>query len=114
MSNGKSSKKAAAAPAKTASKPTAKTAGTKVGKNAVEKRRFWLNYPPRQITRPIIWEMCRAFDVVFNIRQASVSDEIGILCLELEGNRNDLKAAISWLEKEGVKVEPVEIGVIEP
>ena len=110
MSNGKSPKKAAAAPAKTASKPAAKTAGT----NAVEKRRFWLNYPPRQITRPIIWEMSRAFDVVFNIRQASVSDEIGILCLELEGKRTDLKAAISWLEKEGVKVEPVEIGVIEP
>lgn len=110
MSNGKSPKKTASAPAKTASKPAAKSAGT----NAVEKRRFWLNYPPRQITRPIIWEMSRAFDVIFNIRQASVSDEIGILCLELEGRRTDLKAAITWLEKEGVKVEPVEIGVIEP
>lgn len=110
MSTGKSTKRAAATTANTATKSAAKTAAAK----AVEKRRFWLNYPPRQITRPIIWEMSRAFDVIFNIRQASVSDEIGILCLELEGDRKDLKAAISWLEKEGVKVEPVEIGVIEP
>ena len=78
-----------------------------------ESRRFWLNYPPRQITRPVIWEMSQKFAVVFNIRQASVSDDIGILCLELEGLRTDLKAAIKWLEKQGVKVEPVEMDIIE-
>jgi hypothetical protein len=31
----------------------------------------------------------------------------------LEGARPDIKAAISWLEKSGIKVEPVEINVIE-
>jgi len=50
---------------------------------------------------------------VTNIRQASVTDEIGIVCLELDGKREDVKAAVSWLEKHGVKVEPVEINVIE-
>lgn len=78
-----------------------------------EIRRLWLNYPPRAITRPLIWELARKFDVVFNIRQASVSDEIGILCLELKGEREILKKAIQWLEKHGIRVEPVEIGVIE-
>ncbi len=80
---------------------------------ASEKRRFWLSYPPRQITRPVIWEMSQKFPVIFNIRQASVTDEIGILCLELEGRREDLKAAIAWLEKNRVTVEPVEISVME-
>jgi hypothetical protein len=47
------------------------------------------------------------------VRQASVTDEIGIVCLELEGQREDIKAAIQWLEKTGIKVEPVEINVIE-
>ena len=61
----------------------------------------------------MIWELSRKFDVVFNIRQASVSDAIGIVCLELEGVRPELKAAIAWLESQGVNVEPVEIGVIE-
>lgn len=78
-----------------------------------DRRRFWLNYPSRQITRPIVWELSQKFDVIFNIRQASISDEIGILCLELEGDRAEVKAVIAWLEAEGVKVEPVEIGVIE-
>lgn len=92
-------------------KKAPKTRNVKV--STVERRRFWLNYPPKQITRPVIWEMTQKFPVIFNIRQASVTDEIGILCLELEGRREDLKAAIAWLEKHRVKVEPVEISVME-
>jgi ABC-type methionine transport system ATPase subunit len=70
-------------------------------------------YPPKMITTPVIWELSRKFKVVTNVRQASVTDEIGIVCLELEGKRADIKAAISWLEKAGINVEPVEINVIE-
>jgi L-aspartate semialdehyde sulfurtransferase ferredoxin len=75
--------------------------------------RLWLMYPPKLITNPVIWELARKYPVVTNVRQASVTDEIGIVCLELSGQRADLKAAIQWLEKHGIKVEPVEIGVIE-
>jgi hypothetical protein len=70
-------------------------------------------YPPRLIPRPLIWELGRRFSLVTNIRQASVTDEIGVVCLELNGARARVKAAIRWLEKLGVKVEPVEISVIE-
>lgn len=75
--------------------------------------RFWLMYPPKQITNPVIWELGHKFPVVTNVRQASVTDEIGIVCLELDGKRDDVKAAVAWLEKQGIKVEPVEINVIE-
>ena len=77
------------------------------------RSRVWLTYPPQKIKRPIIWELGRKFDIVTDIRQASVNDEIGIVCLELDGQRAEIKAAIAWLEKSGVKVEPVEINVIE-
>lgn len=70
-------------------------------------------YPPKLITTPVIWELSRKFEVVTNVRQASVTDEIGVVCLELEGARDEIKGAIKWLEKLGVKVEPVEINVIE-
>ena len=60
-----------------------------------------------------MWEVGHKFKVVTNIRQASVTDEIGIVCLELDGHRDEVKAAIKWLEKQGVSVEPVEISVIE-
>jgi hypothetical protein len=70
-------------------------------------------YPPKLITNPVVWELGRKFQVVTNVRQASVTDEIGIVCLELSGMRAEVKAAIGWLEQMGIKVEPVEIGVIE-
>ena len=70
-------------------------------------------YPPRLITNPVIWELSQKFKVVTNVRQASVTDEIGIVCLELDGERSEIKGAIKWMEKLGIKVEPVEIGVIE-
>ncbi|HEY3760791.1 MAG TPA: NIL domain-containing protein [Verrucomicrobiae bacterium] len=93
----KSSKKSA--PAKKSSGPA--------------QQRLWLMYPPRLIKKPFIWEIGRKFKVITNIRQASVTDEIGIVCLELDGKRDEIKAAIKWLEKNGVNVEPVEINVIE-
>lgn len=76
-------------------------------------RRLWLSYPPKQITQPIIWQMSQKFPVVFDIRQASVTDEIGILCLELDGTETDVEAAITWLRKIGVRVEPVELSAME-
>ena len=77
------------------------------------QQRLWLMYPSRLIKKPFIWEVGHKFKVVTNIRQASVTDEIGIVCLELDGLRDEVKAAIKWLEKHGVNVEPVEINVIE-
>jgi ABC-type methionine transport system ATPase subunit len=80
--------------------------------NASVQQRLWLMYPPKLIKKPFIWEVGHKFKVVTNIRQASVTDEIGIVCLELDGSRSEVDAAIQWLEKGGVNVEPVEIGVI--
>jgi hypothetical protein len=81
--------------------------------NSPQKTRLWLMYPSRMITTPVIWELSQKFKVITNVRQASVTDEIGIVCLELEGARADIKAAIKWLERRGINVEPVEINVIE-
>src|SRR5205809_7979899 len=81
--------------------------------DAPQQTRLWLMYPPRLIKEPLIWKLSHKFPVITNIRQASVTDEIGIVSLELDGKRADIKAAIKWLEKLGVSVEPVEINVIE-
>ena len=92
----------------------AKKSADKSGTNAdLQRRRLWLMYPPKLITTPVIWELAQVIPVITNVRQASVTDEIGIVCLELEGKRTDIKAAIAWLEKKKISVEPVEINVIE-
>lgn len=77
------------------------------------KSRLWLTFPAPLITRPVIWELGQKFKVVFNLRQVSVGKDIGIVCLELEGVRSEIRAAINWLEGLGVEVEPVEISVLE-
>ncbi len=75
-------------------------------------QRLWLMYPAKMIQKPFIWEVGHKFNVVTNIRQASVTDEIGIVCLELTGPRLEVAGAIKWMEKNGVNVEPVEIGIL--
>jgi hypothetical protein len=65
------------------------------------------------VTQPVIWELGQKFKVVTNIRQASVTDEVGVVSLSLHGERDEIKKAIAWLEELGVKVEPVEIQTIE-
>jgi L-aspartate semialdehyde sulfurtransferase ferredoxin len=98
----------------TMARATQKTRSAGQGQpNAPTRRRLWLMYPPRLIQEPLLWQLGHKFKVVTNIRQASVTDEIGVVCLELDGRRADVKAAIRWLERKGVNVEPVEINVIE-
>lgn len=90
-----------------------KKSATKTKSTTPTQQRLWLMYPPKLIKKPFIWEIGHKFKVVTNIRQASVTDEIGIVCLELDGKRDEVKAAIHWLVKQGVNVEPVEISAIE-
>jgi len=78
-----------------------------------EKKRFWLDFPGDLVTQPIVYELVHQFHLIPNIRQASVSGDAGIMSLEVEGLREDIANAILWLEKTGVKVEPVEIHIIE-
>ena len=78
-----------------------------------DKQRLWLMFPAKLITRPIIWELGREFEIVTNVRQCSVTEEVGLASLSLEGEREEIKKAIAWLEELGVKVEPVEINTIE-
>ena len=78
-----------------------------------DKQRLWLMFPTRLVTEPVVWELGQKFKVITNVRQASVTDEIGIVSLSISGERDEIKRAIAWLEELGVKVEPVEINTIE-
>jgi hypothetical protein len=80
---------------------------------AQETSRLWLMYPSRLITRPVIYELGKEFEVITNLRQASVTPEVGIVSLELIGDREEIKRSIAWMEEMGIKVEPVEINTIE-
>ena len=78
-------------------------------------RRCWFTFPSRgEVEQPIIWQMSRKFpEVVFDIRQASVQNEIGIMAVLLSGREAEVIAAIDFLRKKGVTVEPIEKSVVE-
>ena len=80
---------------------------------ATEKKRFWLDFPGDLVTQPIVYELVNRFGLVPNIRQASVSQDAGVMSLEVEGEREKIAEAVQWLEQTGIKVEPLEINVIE-
>ena len=78
-------------------------------------KRCWFTFPSRtQVEQPIIWQMSRKFpDVSFDIRQASVQNEIGIMAVLLSGREDEVNAAIQFLRSRGVTVEPIEKNVVE-
>ncbi len=75
--------------------------------------RFYLTYSQDQVKEPIIYWVGQKFRVVTNIRGASVSDHIGIVALELDGDQSEIDKAARWIAAQGVKVEPIEKNVIE-
>jgi hypothetical protein len=78
-------------------------------------KRCWFTFPTRsQVEQPIIWQMSRKFpDVSFDIRQASVQNEIGIMAVLLTGESDQVQGAIDFVRSKGVTVEPIEKSVVE-
>ena len=53
--------------------------------DAGARGKFYLTYPKKLVREPLIYWVSRKFDVITNIRSASVCEEIGIIALELDG-----------------------------
>ncbi|HZP40619.1 MAG TPA: NIL domain-containing protein [Candidatus Binatia bacterium] len=77
------------------------------------RAKFYLTYPSKLVKEPLIYWAGRKFPVVTNIRSASVSEEIGIIALEMDGTPEAIEAAVAWFREQGVTVEPIEKNVIE-
>jgi hypothetical protein len=88
-------------------RPTRRKSGAKT------RVKLYLTYPSRLVREPLIYHLSRTFDLVFNIRQASVNEEIGIIAIELDGGEDAIEQGIAWLRERGVTVEPIEKNVIE-
>lgn len=78
-------------------------------------KRCWFTFGTRkEVEQPIIWQMSRKFpEVLFDIRQASIQNEIGIMAVLLNGPEADVKAAMDFVRSKGVTVEPIEKSVVE-
>jgi sulfur-carrier protein len=77
------------------------------GGSGAAKRRITLVFPTDQIKEPVVFTMAKKFDIVPNIRRARVTESVGEMMLELEGDEKKLEQGIKYLESRGIKVEPV-------
>jgi ABC-type methionine transport system ATPase subunit len=77
------------------------------------KQALDLIFPQNLIKELVIHKMSHEFDVVFNLRRAKITDKVGQIVLELEGDEVVLRKAVEWLKKQGLKVEPVTHDALE-
>jgi ABC-type methionine transport system ATPase subunit len=71
----------------------------------VTHTRVKLTFPEHLIKQPVIARMVREFDVMPNIRRASVEEHFGWIVCELGGDDGAIERAIDWLQDLGVHVD---------
>ncbi len=69
------------------------------------KVRLFCTIPQKLIQQPLLFTLVNRFQVVPNIRGASVTETIAILSLEIEGEDRKVASAVQFLRDEGVQVE---------
>lgn len=85
----------------------------KVKPDGLATRRMELNFPARLVQKPFIYDLVKRFDLVPNIRRASITHDFGYMMLELKGRSSSLEKALLYLRKSGVGVAPIEKDVLE-
>lgn len=70
------------------------------------KRCVTLTFNPETIAEPIIYNLGHQFNVVTNIRRASMTEARGWIELDLEGEDKDIDDGIAWITSKGARVDP--------
>ncbi len=84
-----------------------------MAKKKLVKKIVKLVFPQHLIKEPVTFRMAKKYDIIPNIRRAKVTETIGELVLELEGEEKNLEKAIKYLMKLGVDVKPIEGDIID-
>lgn len=82
-------------------------------KSETVSERVHLTFPRDLIKEPVLSMLSKQFDVMFNIRGSTVTAEMGLVALEIDGQAGEVAKAIAWLKSRGVAVEPIAKNVIE-
>jgi len=65
-----------------------------------------LRFPQTEVQKPIVCNLARNYDLVFNILNATVLPrKEGIMVLELSGSRKNFNEGVQYLKSQGVSVQ---------
>jgi ABC-type methionine transport system ATPase subunit len=77
------------------------------------RERVYLTFPKNLIKQPVLSLLSKRFDVILNIKSSTVTREMGLVALEIDGDESEVGKAIVWLKSKGVTVEPIEKNFVE-
>ena len=77
------------------------------------KKMVHLIFPQKLIKDPVIYTAAKRYKVIPNIRRAKVTERVGEVTLELSGTKENLEKARKYLERIGVKFEPIVGDIVE-
>jgi ABC-type methionine transport system ATPase subunit len=71
-------------------------------------RKYFCTFPQELIKEPIISHTLNAqFGVIPNIRAASITEQIAMVAVEIEGSLDQIDRAVVYLRERGVNVEEI-------
>lgn len=71
----------------------------------VKKERFTMIFSPETYTKPITYQLVKDFDLKINILRAEITPgEEGHLLMEMEGEEENMRQALAFLESEHIRV----------
>lgn len=71
-------------------------------------RKYFCTFPQALIKEPIISHTLNAeFGVIPNIRAASITEQMAMVAVEIEGELPKIDAAVTYLRERGVTVEEI-------
>lgn len=79
--------------------------GVHVMATPMTKKTIHFEFNQELVQQPLLYQLNRKFDVVINIRGASVSDQGGFIALELEGPDAELDEVLRYIEEQGIEVK---------
>ena len=85
-------------PGRTPSRPEPRCCPVKTKKN------IHFEFSQELVQEPLLYKINRSFDVIVNIRGASVTDQGGFIALELEGDQAEVDRVIEYLKGQSVKL----------
>ena len=73
------------------------------------KTKAELTFPSELKEEPLICKLCKEFDIILSIVEASFSTDTGWAILIFDGQEDEIQKAFKYLSDKGVKIETLEI-----
>jgi ferredoxin len=71
-------------------------------------RKIVLHFPSTQTDQPVVWQLAKDYNLRFNILRASISPEdYGTMLLDLQGEEDDYRRALTFLSDLGIRTQPL-------